>query len=63
MKNPLMIFTTKKKSADGRNYIIAFPKDKIYRIESIVGGQAVCLEINGIEVDGSFEQFKKDWGK
>jgi hypothetical protein len=51
----ILEFKTVKKSSDGRPYLIAFPVDKIEKIESIWGGQNVCLIVNGIEIEGSYE--------
>jgi len=57
----IYIFKTIEKSLDGRPYLISFPKDKIDKIESIYGGEEVELKVNGIEVEGSFNDLVKDF--
>ena len=37
--------------------LYAFPEDKIVSVKSQWGSQNVYLEINGLEVQGSFDQF------
>ena len=51
----VFVFKTKKLSSDGRPYLVAFPESKITSLKSIVGGQRVYLEVNGVEVQESFE--------
>jgi len=45
--------TIERKGA--RPHLIAFPADKIKKIESQIGSENVFLKINGIEVNGSYE--------
>jgi hypothetical protein len=58
----VFVFKTKKKSKDGRNYLLAIPEDQITEIKSIVGGQLVYLVVNGQEVSGSFEELVESLG-
>jgi len=44
----------------GRPFLIAFPVDKIDKIESQSGSQGCYLKINGIEVKGSYDSFIKE---
>jgi hypothetical protein len=60
--NRVFVFKTKEKSRDGRPYLAAFHESKIKSIKSIVGGHNCYLEINGIEVQGSFESFVEALG-
>ena len=53
-------FKTITKGNNGRPFLIAFPANKIEKIESQVGSQNVFLRINNIEVDGSYEDFIKE---
>ena len=48
-----------KQPYDGKNrqMLYAFPEDKIVSVKSQWGSQNVYLEINGLEVQGSFDQF------
>ncbi len=48
-----------KQPYDGKNrpMLYAFPEDEIHSIKSWWGSQNVYLEINGLEVQGSFDQF------
>ena len=55
----ILEFRTKEKSSDGRSYLIAFPIDKIQKIESILGSQQVFCKVNGIEVLESYWDTKK----
>ena len=56
--NKQRIFVFKQPS-DGKNrpMLYAFPEDKIVSVKSQWGSQNVYLEINGLEVQGSFDQF------
>ena len=47
---------------DGRSFVVAFPIDKIEKIESQVGSQNVFLKVNGIEVKGSYLDLIKKLG-
>ena len=40
-----------------RPMLYAFPEDKIVSVKSQWGSQNVYLEINGLDVQGSFDQF------
>jgi len=44
------------KGEDVRCRLVAFPVDKIFKIESQWGSQNVFLKVNGIEVDGSYNR-------
>lgn len=48
-----------KQPYDGKNrqMLYAFPEDKIVSVKSQWGSQNVYLEINGLDVQGSFDQF------
>ena len=48
-----------KQPSDGKNrpMLYAFPEDKIVSVKSQWGSQNVYLEINGLDVQGSFDQF------
>lgn len=48
-----------KQPYDGKNrpMLYAFPEDKIVSVKSQWGSQNVYLEINGLQVQGSFDQF------
>ena len=59
----VFVFKTKKKSNDGRSYLLAIPQDQITEIKSIVGGQLVYLVVNGQEVSGSFEELVESLGQ
>lgn len=56
--NKQRIFVFKQPS-DGKNrpMLYAFPEDKIVSVKSQWGSQNVYLEINGLDVQGSFDQF------
>jgi hypothetical protein len=54
-KPRVFVFETKQKSRDGRSYLLAIPEAQIMSLKSIVGGQRVYLEVNGVEVQGSFD--------
>ena len=58
----IYVFRQKKKSADGRNYLLAIPGDQIRSIESIYGSHNVYLKVNGREVHGSFDELIRQLG-
>lgn len=58
----VFVFKTKKRSADGRPYLMAFPESQITSIKSLVGAQRLYLEVNGVETEESFEDFVKALG-
>lgn len=59
----VFVFKTKEMSKDGRPYLVAIPEDQITSVKSIVGGHRVYLEINGIEMRESFEDFVSALGQ
>jgi hypothetical protein len=58
----VFVFKTKKLSNDGRPYLVAFPETQITSLKTIWGGQHVQLEVNGVEVQESFEHVVKALG-
>jgi hypothetical protein len=58
----VFVFKTKKLSNDGRPYLVAFPEAQITSLKTIWGGQHVQLEVNGVEVQESFEHVVKALG-
>lgn len=55
-KQRVFVFTTPSKDGKSRPMLYAFPEDEIVSIKSQWGSQNVYLEVNGIEVEGSFEK-------
>ena len=45
-----------KSAAGGRNYIMLLPEDKIEKIETQEGSEAVYCVVNGEEIDGDYEK-------
>lgn len=62
-QQPVYVFRRVKTSTDGRNYLLAIPEDQIQSIESIFGSHNVYLKVNGIEVQGSFDELVKQLGR
>ena len=62
MEKQKRIFVFRERSK-GRPMLHAFPENEIYSIKSQWGSQNVYLEINGIEVEGSFDELLKILGE
>lgn len=45
-----------------RPRVYAWPASAITSVESQVGSENCYLRINGVEVDGSFDAFVREWG-
>lgn len=50
-------FITKEKDACGRPYKIIF--GEIETIQTVCGSEELCLIVNGVEVEGSYNNLKK----
>lgn len=61
MNEQVFVFKVKNKD-NSRPYLYAVPSSKIEMIESRYGSQNVYLVINGVEVEGSFDEFLKLFG-
>jgi hypothetical protein len=54
-KKRIFVFYEKAHSKYERPKILALPEDQIQIIESQAGSENVYLKVNGVEVQGSFE--------
>lgn len=61
-KKRVFVFMEKRETGQ-RPYMHAIPEDRIVSLETIYGSQNVYLKVNGIEVQGSFDEMVAELGE
>jgi hypothetical protein len=62
MNDNVFVFKLRRRNANDRYRLWAVPRHAIQTIETQMGSQNVYLLVNGVEVEGSFDEFIKQLG-